>query len=121
MFGPKPRRYDYALPKKVERGALRAAIAIKLREGDVTVVDALHAAEAPKTKPAAELLKRLGCGGQGAVRRHPAGRELRRVGAESSGRARRGERRALTARDVADASRLVATRAAVERLQEVLG
>ena len=26
VFGPQPRSYDYALPKKVERGALRAAL-----------------------------------------------------------------------------------------------
>ena len=34
-------RYEYALPKKVERGALRAALAQKLRDGAVTVVEAL--------------------------------------------------------------------------------
>ena len=27
VFGPQPRSYDYQLPKKVERGALRAALA----------------------------------------------------------------------------------------------
>ena len=31
VFGPQPRSYDYALPKKVERGALRAALAQKLQ------------------------------------------------------------------------------------------
>src|SRR5262249_8634164 len=41
VFGPQPRSYDYALPKKVERGALRAALQAKLQEGAVIVVDAL--------------------------------------------------------------------------------
>ena len=41
MFGPQPRSYDYQLPKKVEKGALRAALAQKLRDGAVIVVDAL--------------------------------------------------------------------------------
>src|SRR5690606_605574 len=41
VFGPQPRSYDYALPKKVERGALKAALIARLREGAVTVVDAL--------------------------------------------------------------------------------
>src|SRR5512136_1007235 len=41
VFGPQPRSYDYALPKKVERGALRAALAGKLAAGAVVVVDAL--------------------------------------------------------------------------------
>ena len=33
MFGPQPRSYDFELPKKVERGALRAALAQKLKDG----------------------------------------------------------------------------------------
>src|SRR5258708_38312782 len=41
VFGPQPRSYDFRLPKKVERGALRAALAQKIQEGDVVVVEAL--------------------------------------------------------------------------------
>ena len=66
MFGPQPRSYDYALPKKVERGALRAALTARLREGAVIVVDELRATEI-KTKPAAELLRRLGATGRTLV------------------------------------------------------
>src|SRR5438093_1922618 len=43
VFGPQPRSYDFKLSKKVERGALRAALAQKLKDGDVVVVDALTA------------------------------------------------------------------------------
>src|SRR6187397_1929005 len=39
VFGPQPRSYDYALPKKAERVALKAALTAKLVEGAVTVVD----------------------------------------------------------------------------------
>jgi len=42
VFGPQPRSYEYQLPKKVERGALRAALAQKLKEGAVVVVDGLR-------------------------------------------------------------------------------
>src|SRR5947199_5989690 len=45
VFGPQPRGYDYKLPKKVERGALRAALAEKVQAGQLVVVDALGAAE----------------------------------------------------------------------------
>src|SRR5262245_59792896 len=38
VFGPQPRSYDFALPKKVERGALRAAFMQKLRDGKLMVV-----------------------------------------------------------------------------------
>src|SRR6476661_7495209 len=40
VFGPQPRSYDYHLPRKVEKGALRAALSQKLQDGAVTVVDA---------------------------------------------------------------------------------
>src|SRR6478752_2997467 len=63
VFGPMPRSYDYKLPKKVERGALRAALAQKLKDGALVVVDALSAGEV-KTKAAAEMLKRLGIEGK---------------------------------------------------------
>ena len=62
-FGPQPRSYDYHLPKKVELGALRAALTQKLKDGAVTVVDALTVSEV-KTKAAAELLKGLGATGK---------------------------------------------------------
>src|SRR5213593_1469725 len=53
VFGPQPRSYDYVLPKKVERGALRAALAQKIQQGAVVVVDRLAVSEV-KTKAAAE-------------------------------------------------------------------
>jgi large subunit ribosomal protein L4 len=119
VFGPQPRSYDYALPRKVERGALRQALQAKLREGAVVVVEELRAAEI-KTKAAAELLRRLGASGRTLVvdvaldeSFRLSARNLAGVTVVASGR--------LTARDVMNTSRIIATRAAVERLQEVLG
>src|SRR6186997_2268893 len=63
VFGPQPRSYTYALPKKVTRGALRAALAARLREGAVIVVDALTATE-PKTKQVVAFARRLGATGK---------------------------------------------------------
>src|SRR5881227_3425896 len=59
VFGPTPRSYDFKIPKKVERGALRAALAQKMKDGALIIVDTLSAGEV-KTKAAAEMLKRLG-------------------------------------------------------------
>ena len=39
VFPPVPRSYSYDLPKKVERGALKAALMVKLSENAVVVVD----------------------------------------------------------------------------------
>src|SRR5918999_5645658 len=45
VFGPQPRSYDFRLPKKAEKGALRAALTAKLKEGVVTVVEELKSSE----------------------------------------------------------------------------
>src|SRR5436190_21086827 len=66
VFPPQPRSYEYELPKKVERGALRAALAEKIRSGQVVVVDALSASEV-KTKAAAEMLRKLGVEGKAVI------------------------------------------------------
>src|SRR5678815_4349142 len=66
VFGPQPRSYDYQLPKKVELGALRAALAQKVKDGALVVVDTLTAAEI-KTKAAVEMLKRLGVTGKAVL------------------------------------------------------
>jgi large subunit ribosomal protein L4 len=49
VHGPQPRSYDYAFPRKKLLGALRAAIAAKLQDGKLTIVDSLEIKEA-KTK-----------------------------------------------------------------------
>src|SRR3954447_15636019 len=45
VFGPQPRSYDFQLPKKVELGALRAAVIEKVQGAALVVVDALAAEE----------------------------------------------------------------------------
>jgi large subunit ribosomal protein L4 len=119
VFGPQPRSYTYQLPKKVERGALRAALQSRLKEGVVIVVDELKAGEV-KTKVAKELLQRLGATGKTLVVDVKldenfvlSARNIAGVRLVLSGR--------LTARDIMNTGHIVATRAAVERLQEVLG
>src|SRR6476646_3449740 len=66
VFGPQPRSYDYALPKKVGRGALRAALAEKIQKSEIVVVESLAASDV-KTKAAAEMLKKLGVTGKAVL------------------------------------------------------
>jgi large subunit ribosomal protein L4 len=119
VFGPQPRSYEYQLPKKVEKGALRAALAQRLRDGAVVVVDALSVSEI-KTKAAASLLKRLGIDGKALLvdvkpedRLALSVRNLEGVRLLASNR--------ISARDVMDTRRVVLTQAALEKLQEALG
>ena len=118
VFGPQPRSYAYALPKKVERGALRAALAQKIQQGDLLVVDALGLSEA-KTRAAAEFLARLGVSGKAVLVDVAADETLSRSVRNIPGVSLVPTAR-LNARDVADARRVVVTRSALEKLQEAL-
>jgi large subunit ribosomal protein L4 len=115
VFGPQVRSYDYRLPRKVKRGAIVAALAAKMQDGSVVVVDQLAATEI-KTKAAVELLRRLGAKGKALLidvqpdeKLGIAVRNLPGVQFLASAR--------VGARDVMNASRVIVTRAAVEKLQ----
>jgi large subunit ribosomal protein L4 len=58
-FGPQPRDYSYRLPGSARKSALRSALAMKLREGRLIVVDRIDI-EGGKTKRVVELLTALG-------------------------------------------------------------
>jgi large subunit ribosomal protein L4 len=119
VFGPQPRSYDYHLPRKVEKGALRAALSQKLQDGAVTVIDALTVAEI-KTKAAAEMLRRLGVDGKTLlVDVKPEDKLALSVRNIDGVRLLPSNR--ISARDVMDTRKVVLTRAALEKLQEALG
>jgi len=59
VHGPQPRSYDYAFPRKKLLGALRSALAAKLSDGQLVVVDSLEIAEG-KTKLYRAALDKLG-------------------------------------------------------------
>jgi large subunit ribosomal protein L4 len=119
VFGPQPRSYDYHLPRKVEKGALRAALSQKLQDGAVTVIDALTVAEI-KTQAAADMLRRLGVDGKTLlVDVKPEDKLVLSVRNIDGVRLMPSNR--ISARDVMDTRKVVLTRAALEKLQEALG
>lgn len=59
IFGPLPRDYSYSIPKKEKRAALVSALAAKVSENKLIVLDKLSLSE-PKTKQMAGLLETLG-------------------------------------------------------------
>ena len=42
VFGPKPRDYHHATPRRMRRGAIRCMLAQRVREGAITVVEELN-------------------------------------------------------------------------------
>jgi large subunit ribosomal protein L4 len=59
VHGPQPRSYDYALPKKMRRGALRSILSQRLATNRLRVIDEITPEE-PKTKAFVALAKSLG-------------------------------------------------------------
>ncbi len=119
VFGPQPRSYEFDLPKKVRVGAVRAALAQKLRDGQVIVVDKLQAGEDAKTKDTAAMFKRWGASGKTVVidvkqddRFAQSARNIAGVRLASANR--------VTARDIIDTAQVIVTREALEKLQETL-
>jgi len=61
VFGPKPRSYNYAMPRKAKKAALRAALSLRAAENQLVVLDSFSIG-GPKgsTKSVASALKALG-------------------------------------------------------------
>jgi len=59
VFGPVPRDYSYAIPKKAKRAAMIDALATKVADNRLILIESLNLTE-PKTKLMTELLASLG-------------------------------------------------------------
>jgi len=118
VFGPVPRSYSYKLPKKVRRLAIKSALSSKVVAEEILVLESLSF-DAPKTKEFTQVLKGLSVDNKALV--VTAGLD---------------ENVALSARnipgitvvtaeginvlDVLNHDKLIMTKAAVEKVEEVL-
>ena len=59
IFGPKPRSYRQAMPKKMRQLALRCVLSAKARDEELKVLEQLKLDE-PKTKEMVQILAALG-------------------------------------------------------------
>jgi large subunit ribosomal protein L4 len=63
VFGPHPRDYHYAIPRKMKRLALVSALSDKGKSENVVLVEGI-AVDRPKTKPFASFLRAAGLDGK---------------------------------------------------------
>lgn len=116
-FGPHPRSYRQALPKKMRRGALRSALSARLADGDVAVVDQI-AMEKISTKDMVSFLNKFEAFGKTILLMETLTDELRKSSRNIPGvdlRVAPG----ISVRDILNADKIIMTRAAAEKLQEV--
>ncbi|HEY8346867.1 MAG TPA: 50S ribosomal protein L4 [Symbiobacteriaceae bacterium] len=118
VFGPHPRDYGWRMPKKARRAALRSALSAKVAAGDLIVLDELQM-EKPKTKEIVALLKNLNASSKAFIVTadydpvvYLSARNIPGVNVN--------EARNLNVYDVLNAGKLVMTRDAVAKVEEVL-
>lgn len=119
VFGPKPRDYSFSVPKKLRRLALRSALSAKLAAGKLIVVDSL-ALKAPKTKEAIALLRAIDALSKALVVTAEPDAVLSRAVRNLPG-TKVTTAASLNPYEVLAHDKVVFSRDAVARLQEVLG
>jgi large subunit ribosomal protein L4 len=120
VHGPQPRSYDYAFPRKKVLGALRSALAAKLADGKLIVVESLELT-APKTKAYRSALDKLGALRTTLLVESGAapGRSLL-LGARNLDQVELVLSKEVHAYDLLKNERAIFSRAAIEQLQESL-
>jgi large subunit ribosomal protein L4 len=118
VFGPRPRDYTAPLPKKMFRAALKSALAKKLQQNELNVVEALTL-DSHKTKPFAAILTKLGFDRKVLLVDHQENHNLW-LAARNLGEVQLLPNLQVTPYHVLNANHVVFTKAAIEALQEVL-
>jgi large subunit ribosomal protein L4 len=118
VFGPQPRDYSYSMPKKARAAALRSALAQRLQEGALRVVEGFPM-ETPKTKTLRGLLQNLGVAGKAVIVDHEPADALVLSGRNLPGVQVIADTH-LTAYDALDCVHLLLSQEAVEKLEERL-
>ncbi len=119
VFGPTPRSYSYKLPKKVRRLAVKSALSSKAREESILVLDALSF-NAPKTKEFIKVLAGLSVAKKTLIVTDGidenvvlSARNIPGVTVVSAN--------GINVLDLVAHDKLIMTKAAVEKVEEVLG
>ena len=118
VFGPRPRDYEYHLPRKMFRAALKSALAFKLKENQLNVIDAFTL-EDHKTKAFSKTLAKLGFDRKVLLIDHQENPNLW-MASRNLAEVQLLPNLQVTPYHVLNAQHVVFTKAAIQALQEVL-
>ena len=117
-LGPKPRDYSYRLNKKVRKLAVKSALSAKAQENEIIVIDGLRMDEI-KTKTIAQLLKKVGAENSALIvtkendtNVYKSARNISNVNVTYVN--------TLNTYEILRAERLVASKDAIEKIEEAL-
>lgn len=118
VFGPTPRSYGYKLPQKVRRLALKSVYSEKVAENKFVAVESLSFT-APKTAAFAKVLTTLGVDTKVLVILEE-GDEFAALSARNLPNVKVTAAASASVLDIADADKLLVTKAAISTIEEVL-
>jgi large subunit ribosomal protein L4 len=118
VFGPRPRDYEYHLPRKMFRAALKSALAFKLKENQLNVIDAFTL-ENHKTKAFSQALAKMGFDRKVLLIDHQENQNLW-MAARNLAEVQLLPNLQVTPYHVLNAQHVVFTKSAIQALQEVL-
>jgi large subunit ribosomal protein L4 len=118
VFGPVPRSYSYKLPKKVRRLALKSALSSKVAEQNILVLEALSF-DAPKTKEFVTVLKNLSVDSKALIVTDGLNENVA-LSARNIPGVTVVEANGINVLDLLGHEKVIMTKAAVEKVEEVL-
>ncbi|OAH59326.1 MULTISPECIES: 50S ribosomal protein L4 [Bacillaceae] len=118
VFGPNPRSYSYKLPKKVRRLALKSALSSKVQEQNILVLETLSF-DAPKTKEFVTVLNNLSVDSKALIVTDTVN-EFVALSARNIPGVTVVEAAGINILDLLGHDKLIMTKAAVEKVEEVL-
>lgn len=119
VFGPKPRNYSFKLNKKVTALARRSALAYKLQENAIVVVEDFNF-EAPKTKNFVEIVNNLKISDKKVLMVMPEANKNVYLSARNLQRAKVAIASDINTYGVLDAGVMVLTESSVAKIEAVL-
>jgi large subunit ribosomal protein L4 len=117
VFGPHPRSYAKSMPRKMRRSAVKSALSARLVDEDIIVLDEIKL-DKISTKTMVGILDGLGVFGKTLLVVDSITEEISKSTRNIPGVQLRLSP-AISVRDILDADKIVMTRGAVEKLQEV--
>lgn len=119
VFGPQPRSYAYKLPKKVRRLAMKSALSAKVKDDELIVLDNLTM-EQPKTREMVKVLGNLKADRKALLVSSEYDENVA-LSARNIPGVKFVQAEGLTVYDILNHDKLILTRDAVARVEEVWG
>ena len=119
VFGPTPRSHSYKMPKKMRRLALRSALSAKANDNELAVLEAFNF-DAPKTKELKNVMSNLELSKKVLFIVDALDNNVE-LSARNIPSVKVIDAQSLNVLDILDANKVVITKAAVDKVEEVLG